>query len=109
MTDYLKEKKSSFICIYSNLFRSNRIRALPHICENLFSKFYDFDEQFVNASVFDMIEEMAPTLNDTFRKCRWKNVGNVSTCSDLFVPILTEKGLCFSFNALNWNEIYTDK
>lgn len=56
-----------------------------------------------------MIEEMAPTLGDTLRACRWKNKGDGNTCSDLFVPILTEEGLCFSFNALNWDEIYTDK
>lgn len=56
-----------------------------------------------------MIEEMAPVLSDTIRACRWKNYGDDNTCSDLFTPVLTEEGLCFSFNNLNWDEIYTDK
>lgn len=94
---------------YLNLLRSARINVLPHICENLWKKFYDSNEKFVRATVFNMIEEMAPTLSDTLRKCLWKGSGDGNTCSDLFVPILTEEGLCFSFNALNWNEIYTEK
>lgn len=84
-----------------------RLKALAHLCENPWDGFRDDDEQFVNASLFKMIEEMAPNLNDTFRECRWK--GDLRNCSDLFVPLLTEAGLCFSFNALNWNEIYSDK
>lgn len=89
--------------------RSARFSVLPHICDNLWKQFYDSDEKFVNATAFDMIEEMAPTISDTLRKCQWKSSGDSNTCSDLFVPILTEEGLCFSFNALNWKEIYTDK
>lgn len=82
---------------------------MPHICENLWKKFYDSNEKFVPATVFNMFEDMAPTLNDTMRKCQWKGNGDNNTCSELFVPILTEEGICFSFNALNWNEIYTDE
>lgn len=85
------------------------MHALSHICMNLWTKLNDSNEQFVNTSVFHMIEAMAPTLNDTIRACRWKGYGHEDTCSDLFDPILTEEGLCFVFNNLNWNEVYTDK
>ena len=86
-----------------------RVHALSHICLNLWTKFNTSTEDFVNASVFDMIEDMAPNLIDTIRACRWKGFGDDNTCSDLFVPVLSEEGLCFSFNNLNWDEIYTDK
>lgn len=70
---------------------------------------FNYDEEFVNSSIFDMIEEMAPILNDTVRACSLKDYDNDDTCSRLFVPISTEEGLCFSFNALNSDETYTDK
>lgn len=70
---------------------------------------FDYDEEFANASIFDVFAEMAPILNDTMRACLWKGDGDDDTCSNLFVPILTEEGLCFSFNALNSNETYTDE
>lgn len=50
---------------------------------------------------------MAPSINDIMKKCFWK-LEKVS-CSDLFVPVFTSHGLCFAFNALNSEEIYTDK
>lgn len=91
------------------LYRTARIAALSHICLNLWTKFNNSADEFVNASVFDMIEEMAPISSDTIRACRWKGYGDDNTCSDLFAPVLTEEGLCFSFNNLNWDEVYTDK
>lgn len=73
---------------------------------------FDYDEELANASIFETFEEMAPILNDTLRVCAMKDDDTDDTddtCSRLFVPIPTEEGLCFSFNALNSDEIYTDK
>lgn len=89
------------------IFRSARIQALSHLCVEEYM--FDYDEKYAKASIFNVIEEMAPDLNDTLRVCLWKEDGDDDTCSQLFIPILTEDGLCFSFNALNSNETYTDK
>lgn len=88
------------------LYRVERIQALSHVCVDAYM--FDYDEEFANASIFDTLADMAPSLNETVRVCTLKEDDN-DTCSELFVPISTEEGLCFSFNALNSNEIYTDK
>lgn len=81
------------------------MQALTHICNS--NKMFDYDEELANASIFNVFEETAPNLNDTILDCMWD--GYDATCSEIFVPILTEEGLCFSFNALNSNETYTNK
>lgn len=77
------------------------------MCLDVWGEFIDSNEHFVNSSVFDLIEEMAPYLNDTVIECKWPYDGD--TCSEIFVPVLTEEGLCFAFNILNSGDIYTDK
>lgn len=68
---------------------------------------FAYDEEFSNKSIYDIFVEMAPNLNFTLKKCIWTADGG--TCSDLYVPIATERGICFAFNALNSNDMYTDK
>lgn len=83
------------------------MEALLHTCQFRAWGFNRFEKQFVNESIYDIIQDMAPSIDGTLKKCRWKSV-NVP-CSDLFEPIFTSQGLCFSFNALNSEEIFTDK
>lgn len=81
------------------------MRALAHICQFALLDSVAFQEPFTNGSIYSIIEQMAPTLNDTLLGCMWQY--SLGRCSDLFVPILTEEGVCFAFNALNSHEIYT--
>lgn len=83
------------------------MKALAHMCTGLWDEFSDSNEHFANASVFDLIEDMAPYLNDTVIRCEWPYDGD--TCLDIFVPVLTEEGLCFAFNILNSGDIYTER
>lgn len=90
------------------IFRSARLKALSHICIDNPYLFDDVDEEFANTSIYDELKKMAPVLDETIAACDWDD-DLYWGCSKVFVPIFTEKGLCFSFNALNSNEIYTNK
>lgn len=89
------------------MLRVDRLKVLLHLCYNLRAEFDSSVDHFANAPLFSTIIEMAPVLDDTVRLCNWFD--GLKNCSDLFVPVITEEGLCFSSNALNSNEIYTDE
>lgn len=109
---YILNKAIYFVSI----FRLARVKGLAHICNDLFLNFEDTNEHFVNASVFNVIEEMAPPLNDTIKSCNWGAMTGptywtygYNDCSKMFAPILTEEGFCFAFNVLNSANIYSEK
>lgn len=59
-----------------------------------------------NQSIYDAISEISPNLDSVILFAYWTS--NL-TLTLKFKPILTEEGLCFTFNSLNSGEIFTDE
>lgn len=83
------------------------MEALSHICEFDAVILNKLEPSSLNESIYQLLYEMAPTLNETLATCMWQN--QEISCADHFQPTFTEKGLCFTFNALNSREIYTNQ
>lgn len=83
------------------------MEALIHICQYDFVDFFNFTNKFTNESIFNVIEDIAPSFEDTMFDCQWQYESN--ECSEFFAPILTGEGFCFAFNSLNSHEIYTEQ
>ncbi|XP_063832891.1 pickpocket protein 28-like isoform X1 [Ostrinia nubilalis] len=51
------------------------------------------------------IKSVAPNLTEMFYGCKWQNT-LYQNCSSMFSPILTEEGLCYTFNMLRAEDLF---
>lgn len=83
------------------------MKALVHVCKFKILNPLELDERFANESLFSLIAQMAPKLDDTLMFCLFQY--ETGACSNWFVETFTEDGLCFAFNTQNSHEIYTNE
>lgn len=65
-----------------------------------------FPDKYSDRSIIDTINDLQHSLDDTTAFCRfldeWVN------CSEILSPIISEKGLCYSFNTLHMYDYGTN-
>lgn len=89
---------------FSIRFRLTQLNAMAHVCPQL-QYHFEVKDEFTNDSIYHIIEDVAPKLEHTIRECRWQQ--KKINCSAHMSPVLTRDGLCFAFNGLNFNDMYT--
>lgn len=62
-------------------------------------------EDFANETIYEIIRDLAPYMIYLKSNCSWMN--DEKPCSQYLRMTLTAEGLCYSFNMLNSDEIYT--
>lgn len=66
-----------------------------------------FPDKYLDDDVFDAINGIVPALNETLIFCKLFN--KWIKCDELFVPQITERGLCYSFNTLNVHDMFANE
>ncbi|KAG5867982.1 Pickpocket protein 28, partial [Gonioctena quinquepunctata] len=73
------------------------------ICDN---HLYRKGEKYTDFETIKNLMNVAPQFEDVFFTCKWTLLNE--SCENLFTPMLTEDGLCFTFNMLDRTELFRE-
>lgn len=87
-----------------------RIEVLAHICPNLLSDVnsfdkYKFQQKFADESIYDVIQNMSTSIFNMAPEFNEFPVNDMGFITQMW----TEDGICYTFNALNSRDIYTEE
>lgn len=83
----------------------NKMSASAHLCKHqIWRNLPTGIQNIADDSIFELIYDMAPHMDDVFIECHFLHNHRC-----FFYPIYTEEGLCYTFNALSLDRIYTDE
>lgn len=83
------------------------MRAIIQICDAEPFLDIDLEQKFADETIYATIRDVALDLDQTINSCKWNNKNN--NCASIFQSTITEDGLCFTFNNLSPEDIYTEK
>lgn len=84
------------------------MEAVAQICDSHLTADFPFHNISGNASaLIQSLLNLTPVFNETFLICKWRNT--VEGCENYYRKVITEDGICYSFNALDIQELYRDE
>lgn len=66
-----------------------------------------FPENYTDSSIYDTLYNILPEYEDMLYLCKFMD--RTASCNNYLYPYLTEYGVCFSFNTLRADDIYTNE
>lgn len=84
------------------------MKVASQICDEFTARdiFNSFNDNYSDSTIRATVSNLAPRFNDTMEFCQFSDI---LRCSELFYPIITEEGLCYTFNSFNVNDMITDE
>ncbi|XP_030040427.2 pickpocket protein 28 [Manduca sexta] len=94
-----RNKRDNLTEELKNLFEDVTMICDDHLAPSIGRNFSE------GADITNNIKMVSPTLTDVFFECTWKDTP-VDNCSMLFSPVVTEEGICYTFNTLRAEELF---
>ncbi|XP_072382227.1 pickpocket protein 28-like [Diabrotica undecimpunctata] len=79
---------------------------LCDIDDDDFLDYFTYNKTFNAEKFFDTITYLKPTRREQFFFCLY--MGESIECNDFFIPIITDEGVCYTFNMLDRKDIFKD-
>lgn len=84
-------------------FRLEKYDAITQVCDAYLSQFSVGNLTSDGRQIVEMLERVGVKMTPEIFQCKWRN--DHMNCSEILTPVLTEEGMCLSFNSLNAAEI----
>ncbi|XP_023715587.1 pickpocket protein 28 isoform X2 [Cryptotermes secundus] len=106
----VKVKNTSF-SVSSTLLKDNKTDEEREklLYSRLVCDIEDFESNgndTVDNRAIKFIEEVAPEIDEVMFECYWRGI--LESCSDIFTSVLTDNGLCYTFNILSSTELFNN-
>ncbi|KAK3911819.1 Pickpocket protein 28 [Frankliniella fusca] len=83
-----------------------QVETLDVVCMTTMTWQLNSEETWANDSALEFLREVAPTLDEIVEECYWQHMP--FNCSEYFKEVVSEEGVCFTFNGLSSLELYTN-
>jgi acid-sensing ion channel, other len=85
----------------------DRTTAISNVCDPFIFDEIDPENRTTCEDCVKNLKEMAVPKDEMLMLCKYR--ADAGSCDDLFEEIITEEGICYTFNALKMSEIYRDE
>lgn len=81
----------------------SNLEAIYQVCKTDSFNYRNLSPQ-MNGSFTEILKRLAIPFNDTFLRCKWR--GMKKNCEDLFTELITDEGVCYTFNMMKYQDFY---
>ena len=84
--------------------RRMRMEALFQVCDSHLFKYINLSSTTPPREYIKLLKDMAVPLDEMFFACLWRY--DFMDCSKLYTEVITEEGICYTFNMLDGQELF---
>lgn len=88
----------------SKLYRFEQLNVISQLCYSDLDVLWNFTSNYDGTNFIQILKNLAPNLNDTFLICAF--LSENFDFDAVHSPIITDAGLCYTFNGLSGEEIF---
>lgn len=92
-----------------SFIESKYFEYLLHVCDPQLMKSFNFTKSIIHDNGDEFLihlEELLYSLDESMFLCKWRD--KYEGCDKIFNEVITDQGVCFTFNTLDHNALFRD-